>query len=72
MSTICYPTTEKNSYDMYIGEHGCIHLESLRHGWDRPNISLSLAERDCHSKASEVENKAFPPRSPSDYSNKGG
>ena len=47
-------------------------MESLRYDWNQPNACLSQTECYLLGKTYETESKAFPPGSPSDYSDRGG
>ena len=55
-----------------VSKHRCVRLESLRYDRNRPDASLSKTECYSLNKTCEIESKAFPPGSLSDYSNNGG
>ena len=54
-----------------VRKHIRVFLESL--GYDRNRLDASLSQTECYplDKTCEIESKAFPSGSPSDYSNRG-
>ena len=55
-----------------VAKHRRVRLESLIYDRNRPDAGLSKTKCYPLGKTCEIESKAFPPRSPSNYLDRGG